>query len=52
MICRCVIEYHVHHQSDAALIASGDQVIHIFHGAKFRIDPVIISNIIAIVVHR
>ena len=47
-----MIENHIKHQPDAALIRLGDQLLHVSHRAVARIDIIIILHIIAIVILR
>ena len=47
-----MIENHIKHQPDAALIRLGDQLLHVSHRAVARIDIIIIFHIISIVILR
>ena len=51
MLCGCVVEYHIQHQTNSTVITLSDQFIHILHGSKLWIDLIIICHIITVIVH-
>ena len=47
-----MVEHHVEHQADAALIGLCDELFHIFHRSISRVDVIIIRHVIPIVILR
>ena len=47
-----VVEDHVKHQADAALVRLADQSLRILHGSEHGIDRIVVRHIVAVVVHR
>ena len=49
---RCVIEYHVKHQPDAARLCCANECVHVLHRAETRVDGTVVRDIVTIVVLR
>ena len=51
MVGGCVVEDHVEHEADAPVCGFADQSVRVVHCAEHGIDAVIISYVVAVVVH-
>ena len=47
-----MVEHHVEHQSDAALLSFFDEFFNIFHRPVCRIDVIIVSHIVSVIILR
>ena len=47
-----VVEDHVKHKSDAALVRLADQSFCVLHSSEHGINGIIVRHIVAVVVHR
>ncbi|CAG5146649.1 Uncharacterised protein [Streptococcus pneumoniae] len=52
MLIRGMIDHQVHDDTDITLLSFCNQLIHVLHGSKNSRNRLIISNIIAIIIHR
>ena len=52
MVGGCVVEDHVEHEADAAVSGLADQSVRVVHCAEHGIDAVIISYVVAVIIHR
>ena len=52
MFIASMIHYQIHDQTDSSFMKSVQKLFKLLHGAKQRIDLIIITDIIAIVIHR
>ena len=44
-----VVEHHIQHQANAALVRLADEFFQIFHRAVARVDSAVIRHVIAVV---
>ena len=44
-----VVHHQIHHDGDAPLLALGDELVHVRHGAEPGVDAVIVGDIIALI---
>ena len=49
MLIRAVVDDEIHQDVHVALFSLGDQMVHVVHCAKARVDAVIIGNIVALI---